>query len=49
MTHGEALLTAVVFALVYGGVLLPRLGERIGVFFASRRAAPRPGGGEPQG
>jgi hypothetical protein len=49
MTRGEALLTAFVFALVYGGVLLPRLGERVGVFFAGRRMAPRPGDGGREG
>jgi hypothetical protein len=49
MTRGEALLTAFVFALVYGGVLLPRLGERVGAFFASRQAPPPPGDGESKG
>jgi hypothetical protein len=48
MTHGEAWLTLVVFALVYGGVLLPRLGERLGAFLASRRGGPRGERGGPR-
>jgi hypothetical protein len=49
LTRGEAVLTAVVFVLVYAGVMLPRFGERLGVFFA-RRAEPTrpPGDGDPR-
>jgi hypothetical protein len=36
LTRGEAVLSVVVFCLVYAGVVLPRLGERLGVFLASR-------------
>lgn len=38
MTRGEIGLTAFIFALVYAAALLPRLGERLGVFFVNRRA-----------
>jgi hypothetical protein len=37
LTRGEAALALVVFALVYAGVVLPRLGERLGVFLAGRQ------------
>jgi hypothetical protein len=47
LTRGEAALTLVVFLLVYAGVMLPRLGERLGVFFTSRqKAAPPKGDGD---
>lgn len=50
LTRGEAVLSLVVFVLVYAGVLLPRLGERLGVFWVSRlsrsTAIPPPEGGE---
>ncbi len=46
MTRGEIGLTAFVFALVYGAALLPRLGERVGVFLITRRAKARPSDGE---
>jgi hypothetical protein len=46
MTRGEIGLTAFVFALVYGAALLPRLGERLGVLFATRRTKNRPSDGE---
>jgi hypothetical protein len=36
LTRGEAALAFVVFVLVYGGVVLPPLGERLAVFLASR-------------
>jgi hypothetical protein len=36
LTRGEAVLSLVVFLLVYAGVLLPRLGEKLGVFWVGR-------------
>ena len=47
LTRGEAVLTLLVFALVYGGVALPRLGERLGVFLVKRQSSNHPpdGGG----
>ena len=48
LTRGEAVLTTVVFIFVYAGVLMPRFGERLGVFFASRQGStPSPGDGDP--
>jgi hypothetical protein len=48
LTRGEAVLTAVVFIFVYAGVLMPRFGERLGVFFASRQGSTRsPDDGDP--
>jgi hypothetical protein len=49
MTRGEVGLTAFVFALVYSAALLPRLGERLGVFFTKRQAKARPPSGEDTG
>jgi hypothetical protein len=47
LTRGEAMLTGVVFLLVYSGVMLPRFGQLLGVFFTSRReTAPSPGDGD---
>lgn len=46
LTRGEAALTLVVFALVYAGVMLPRLGERLGVFLAGRERTPAPPGAD---
>jgi hypothetical protein len=37
MTRGEIGLVVFVFVLVYGGVLVPRLGERLGVSLAGRK------------
>ena len=48
LTRGEAFLVAFVFALVYAGVLLPRIGERLGVFLAERWARPERGDGHPK-
>jgi hypothetical protein len=43
LSRGEAALTLVVFILVYAGVMLPRLGERLGVLFTGRQGtAPSP-------
>jgi hypothetical protein len=42
MTRGELGLTAFVFVLVYAAALLPRFGERLGVFFVSRRTNTHP-------
>jgi hypothetical protein len=48
LTRGEAVLTTVVFIFVYAGVLMPRFGERLGVFFVSRQGrTPSPGDGDP--
>jgi hypothetical protein len=48
LTRGEAVLTTVVFIFVYAGVLMPRFGERLGVFFASRQGSTRsPDDGDP--
>jgi hypothetical protein len=44
-TRGEALLTLVVFALVYAGVMLPRVGERLGMLFARWQSRPPRGRG----
>jgi len=41
MTRGEIGLVLFIFALVYAGVLLPPLGERLGAYFASRGANAR--------
>jgi hypothetical protein len=46
MTRGELGLTAFVFGLVYAAALLPRLGERLGMFFVKRRTKARPSSGE---
>jgi hypothetical protein len=51
LTRGEAVLSFVVFVLIYAGVLLPRLGERLGVFWVGRlsrgtTATPPPKGGD---
>jgi hypothetical protein len=49
LNRGEGALTAVVFILVYAGVMLPRLGEYLGVFFASRpEPTPPPRDGDPR-
>ena len=39
MTQGEIALTAFIFLLIESAVLLPRLGERLGVFLARRARA----------
>ncbi len=39
MTQGEIALTAFIFLLIEGAVLLPRLGERLGLFLARRARA----------
>jgi hypothetical protein len=51
MTRGEIGLVAFVFALVYAGVLVPRLGERLGTILAKRRATTQGSsvGGPPTG
>jgi hypothetical protein len=36
LTRGEAALSLVVFLLIYGGVVLPRFGEGLGVFLVRR-------------
>ncbi len=41
LSRGEGALAIVVFVLVYAGVVLPRLGERLGVFLASWRMQSR--------
>jgi hypothetical protein len=46
MTRGEIGLTAFVFVFVYAAALLPRLGERLGVFLVSRRTKARAPSGE---
>ncbi len=38
MTRGEIELVVFIFALIYGGLLLPKLGERIGVYLHARAA-----------
>jgi hypothetical protein len=49
LTRGEAALTVVVFILVYSGVMLPRLGERLGLLFISRQGPnPGPSDGDPR-
>jgi Sec-independent protein translocase protein TatA len=37
MTHGELGLVAFIFVLVYGAQVVPKLGERMGAFFARKR------------
>jgi Sec-independent protein translocase protein TatA len=37
MSRGELLLVAFIFALVWGAGVLPRIGERLGARFATKR------------
>jgi Sec-independent protein translocase protein TatA len=41
MTHGELAIVLFIFALVWGAVLLPRLGEHLGPLLAGRARARR--------
>lgn len=36
MTHGELGLVAFIFALVYGAQVVPKVGERVGAWFARK-------------
>jgi hypothetical protein len=42
VTRGELGLTVFVFVLVYAAALMPRLGERLGVFFVKRQTKAHP-------
>lgn len=37
MTRGELGLVVFLFVLIYAGVLVPRVGARLGAYFASRK------------
>jgi Sec-independent protein translocase protein TatA len=41
MTHGELAIVLFIFALVWGAVLLPRLGEHLGPLLVGRARARR--------
>jgi hypothetical protein len=43
MTQGEVGLVAFVFALIYAGVLVPRLGGRLGAYLGRRAIARKQG------
>jgi len=44
LTWGELAVVVFLFALVWGAVLLPRAGERLGARFAKGSREPRNGG-----
>ncbi len=37
MTHGELGLVAFIFAIVYGAQVVPKVGERVGMWLARKR------------
>jgi Sec-independent protein translocase protein TatA len=41
LSGGELAMVALIFALVWGSGVLPRVGERLGARFAERRRAPK--------
>ncbi len=45
LTRGEVMMVAFIFALTWVSGVLPRIGERLGVRYARRRAREARGGG----